>query len=84
MVSLIKKNKHYLRNFEKYIGQIINGIEITWSGLLAAAHLGGQKNVKKFLNSNGKNDYADANGTKISEYLSEFSGYKINKLLNEK
>lgn len=81
MINLMKKNKHYLRNFEKFVGQVINGIEITWSGLLMAAHLGGQGNVKKFLNSDGKYDYADANGTKISEYLSKFSGYKINNLI---
>ena len=32
----------------------MNGIEITESGILAAAHLSGAGNVKKYLRSNGK------------------------------
>ncbi|MCK9417553.1 peptidoglycan-binding protein LysM, partial [Candidatus Dojkabacteria bacterium] len=72
-----KKNKQYLKNYSDYVGKTINDIEITWSGLLAAAHLGGQKHVKDFLKSNGKKDFADANGVEISVYLKEFSGYKL-------
>jgi hypothetical protein len=76
-MAYIKKNEFYLRNHLNYIGKIINGIEITKSGLLAAAHLVGQKKVKLFLTSNGKQDYADGNGVKCSDYMSEFSGYDL-------
>jgi hypothetical protein len=77
MINLMKKNKQYLKNYSDYVGKTINDIEITWSGLLAAAHLGGQKHVKEFLESDGKKDFADANEVKISVYLKEFSGYKL-------
>ena len=77
MVNLMKKNKHYLRNYSDYIGDTIQNIPITWSGVLSASHLGGQGNVKKFLKSDGKNDYADANGVKVSDYLSKFANYRI-------
>ena len=73
----MKKNEYYLRDYMDYIGKIINGIEITKSGMLAAAHLVGQKKVKKFLTSNGKQDPHDGNGTKCSTYMSEFSGYDV-------
>jgi hypothetical protein len=81
MINLLNKNKYYLRNYEKYIGDTINGIVIDWSGILAAAHLGGQKHVKEFLKSNGKKDFADANGVKVSVYMKEFSGYNLNLIL---
>jgi len=77
MLNYLQKNKHYLRNYSDYIGKTINGIEINWSGLLSAAHLAGQKHVKSYLKSNGKTDYADANGVKVSDYLSKFSKYNI-------
>lgn len=78
VVNLLKKNKHYLRNYLHYDGEIINGIKITESGILAASHLVGNKSVKKFLKSNGKIDIADKNGTKCSDYLKKFSGYELN------
>ena len=76
--KLLKYNSKKLRLYYKYIGCSVNHIYITESGLLAAAHLGGAGNVIKFLNSNGKKDFNDGNGTKISNYLIEFSNYKIN------
>jgi hypothetical protein len=81
MINLMNKNKYYLRNYDEYIGDTINGIVIDWSGLLGAAHLGGQKNVKKFLSSNGKTDFADGNGVKVSIYMKKFSGYNINSII---
>ena len=54
MQQLLLHNK---RKLQKYIndfdGQIIHGILVTESGLLAAAHLGGQGSVKKWFR-NGK------------------------------
>jgi hypothetical protein len=74
-------NKHYLSmEIEKYSGKTIKGIKITKAGILAAAHLGGQKNVKKFLKSNGRKDFADGNGTKISKYMTEFQNISDDEL----
>jgi hypothetical protein len=78
VIKLLKKNKYYLRNYYKYIGQTINGVEITESGMLAASHLVGQNAVKRFLASNGKNNDTDGNGVPCSNYLKYFTGYKLN------
>ena len=53
-VAYCKVNKWILRkDIKRSVGKTINGIKITESGILAAAHLGGAGNVKKFLRSNG-------------------------------
>jgi hypothetical protein len=51
------------------LGQSVNGIPVTKPGLLAAAHLVGPSAVKKWLASDGKKTKADANGTKIEDYM---------------
>lgn len=80
MNKLIKINKKILRKYiEQYSGDTINGIVITESGLLAAAHIAGAGSVKKktgvigFLLTRGANDPQDKFGTKLSTYLSEFA-----------
>lgn len=71
-----ERNKWILRkDIKRFVGKTINGIEITESGILAAAHLAGPGNVKKFLRSNGANAFSDAFGTSISYYMKKFSGY---------
>lgn len=78
MIRLIKKNINYLGKYiNKYNGKYINGIKITKSGMIAGCHLLGASNVKKYLDSNGKVDPKDGYGTKLSDYLKNFSGYKI-------
>ncbi len=74
----IARNKWILRReIAAYAGKKIKGITITESGILAAAHLAGAGNVIKFLNSRGKFNVQDAYGTKISDYISRFSGYDV-------
>ena len=74
--ALIARNKWELRKeIAKYSGKVINGIEITESGLVAAAHLGGAGSVKKYLRSNGKNGFKDGFGTSLSSYIRKFAGY---------
>ena len=77
-IALCEINKWILRKeIKRYSGKTINGIEITESGILAAAHLGGAGNVKKFLRSNGTNCFSDAYGAKLSTYLRKFAGYDV-------
>ncbi|WP_309609807.1 peptidoglycan-binding protein LysM [Flavobacterium sp.] len=72
----LSRNKWDLRKeIERYSGKIISGIQITESGMLAAAHLGGAGSVKKFLKSNGRRKFKDGYGTSIMEYLNDFAGY---------
>ena len=75
-VALLAKNKWELKKeIEKHEGTIINGIRITESGILAAAHLGGAGSVKKFFRHNGKRNFRDAYGTSITSYMKIFGGY---------
>jgi hypothetical protein len=70
------RNKWILRkDLKRSVGQTIHGILITESGILAAAHLAGAGNVKKFLRSQGQYQFQDAFGTSIQNYLSAFADY---------
>ena len=79
--ALIARNKWELRKeIQKYSGRVINGVEITESGLVAAAHLGGAGSVKKYLRSNGRNGFKDGFGTSLSSYIRKFSNYDISHI----
>lgn len=72
------RNKWILRkDIKRYVGTTINGILITESGMLAAAHLAGPGNVKKYVRSNGAYNVADAYGTALQDYLTDFAGYEV-------
>jgi hypothetical protein len=76
MQELLKFNQKRLKKYiDKYEGEIIHGVLVTESGLLAAAHLGGAGSVYKWFR-NGK-VRKDGNGVKITSYMSKFSGYKL-------
>ena len=76
MLKLLCYNKNKLQKYiDKFEGHEVNGILITESGLLAAAHLGGPNSVKRWFR-NGK-AAKDGNGVKITTYMQRFSGYKL-------
>jgi hypothetical protein len=76
MMALLLHNKEKLQKYiDIFDGKTINGMLITESGILAAAHLGGQGSVKRYFR-NGK-VFRDGNGTKITSYMNKFSGYDI-------
>ncbi|WGH75786.1 peptidoglycan-binding protein LysM [Tenacibaculum tangerinum] len=80
-VAYCKLNKWILRkDIKRSVGKTINGIKITESGILAAAHLSGAGNVKKFLRSNGATRFNDAYGTSIQSYLKKFAGYDVSTI----
>jgi hypothetical protein len=60
-----------------YLGDTINGIPVTKSGLLAGAHLGGAFGVMLWLDSGGKTNKKDLFGTTIQDYIEKFQGYNI-------
>ena len=67
----LQRSKWFLRKeIEKYVGKKINGIEITESGILAAAHLAGATSVRKYFKCQGNYDFADGNGITLQHYLS--------------
>lgn len=55
-------------------GKSINGIPVTREGMVNVAHLGGKNGLQKFLNSGGRYNPSDANGTSLSDYLAMGSG----------
>jgi hypothetical protein len=75
--TLIKVNLIILEDYEHYIGDSINGVAITKSGMIAASHLGGAGSLEKFLNSNGRINKKDVLGTSIFDYLKKFSYYDL-------
>ena len=69
-------NKRKLQKYiDRFDGCLVDGILITESGILAAAHLGGPGSVKKYFRS-GK-VAKDGNGVKITNYMKRFSGYEL-------
>ncbi|MGB5555799.1 MAG: hypothetical protein WBM83_14170, partial [Flavobacteriaceae bacterium] len=81
----VARNKWILRrDIDRFVGKYIQGIKITESGMLAAAHLAGAGNVKKYLRSYGQMDVMDEYGTTITKYLKRFSGYDMSIVLPKK
>lgn len=79
------RNKWILRrDIKRFQGQYIGGVKVTESGMLAAAHLAGAGNVKKYLRSGGEHAFSDAFGTTIHYYLKKFSGYDTSFIVAEK
>lgn len=75
-VALLSKNKAILQDIiDKYDGKVVNGILVTESGILAAAHLGGAGSVKRYFKNGGKKYIKDAYGTSIRSYMKAFGGY---------
>lgn len=70
------RNKWILkRDIPRFSNKVIKGVKITESGILAAAHLSGPGNVKKFLRSGGEEAFKDGFGTSLKGYLERFAGY---------
>lgn len=81
-VALLSKNKWELKvEIEKYDGEIISGVKITESGILAAAHLGGVGSVKRFFKTNGKKICKDDNGASVKSYMRDFGGYETSGII---
>jgi hypothetical protein len=75
--NLIKINLIYLIDYEHFIGETINGVTISKSGMIAASHLGGAGSLKKYLSSNGRINHKDVFGTSIYDYLKKFCYYDL-------
>lgn len=75
-IANTERNKWILRrDIKNFVGRTVNGVLITESGILAAAHLAGAGSVKNYLRSYGIDNFEDSYGTTISYYMKRFSGY---------
>ncbi|HET7715301.1 MAG TPA: hypothetical protein VFK86_06710 [Bauldia sp.] len=66
----------YLGETQRYAGQVIGGLKVTESGLLAGAHLRGASKMTAFLDGGAVSPPADAFGTTVVEYMTLFAGYR--------
>ena len=71
------KLQHEINTFA---GKNFAGITVTESGILAAAHLLGAGSVKSFFKSDGKTEFADANGTSIINYMKSFQHFDLSNI----
>lgn len=79
------RNKWVLRrDIKRFVGKYIDGVLVTESGILAAAHLAGPGSVKKYLRSYGAVGFTDAYGTTIRNYMKKFSGYDTSFIVPNK
>lgn len=84
-IAYLERNKWVLREeIEAFSGKTLRGIQITESGILAAAHLAGPQNVKRYLRSLGNHNASDANGASIRYYMKKFSGYDLSRIAPDK
>lgn len=80
-----ERNKWILRkDIKRFDGKKINGILVTESGILAAAHLAGPGSVKKFLRSYGNQNSSDAYGSTVRHYMKKFSGYDTSSIVPDR
>ena len=76
MYLLLKHNhKNLNKVITKYNNSTVHGVYVTESGILAAAHLAGAGNVRKWFRKG--EDFKDGKGTKLTSYLKRFSGYQL-------
>jgi hypothetical protein len=78
MVAYMRQNNRELNSIiKKYDGKVVKGVQVTRSGILAAAHLGGSQSVVNYFSTDDWTGLTDANGTSIREYMKTFSKYKL-------
>ena len=83
----VMRNKWILRReISWYSNRYLGGVYVSESGIIAAAHLSGPGNVKKYLRSHcdANLNKKDANGTSISDYMKIFKDYDIKDIPYER
>jgi hypothetical protein len=84
-IALLSRNKWELKEYiVEFDGKIVDGVKITESGILAAAHLGGPGSVKRFLKTDGKRKCKDDYGTSVRSYMRDFGGFETYGIIADK
>ena len=65
------------KGLDRYEGQVIDGVEVTRSGMTSAAHLKGVDELGSYLKSHGRIDGQDRLHTPISTYMKDLGGYPV-------
>jgi hypothetical protein len=69
-------NRIKASGIDQKFGQTINGVPITRDGLVAVAHLGGIRGMQRFVETGGRYNPRDANGTSLMDYFARMGGQK--------
>lgn len=72
MVAQIKR-----LGLDRSIGTSVGGVPVTFSGLIAGAHLVGMGNLQTFINSAGSAIPRDGNGVPITAYIAGLGGCAV-------
>lgn len=67
---------------DRYIGQTIGGVRINQNSIRAMSHLGGVNGVRRFVETGGRYNPADSNGTKLSDYGQRFGAPSLDVLIS--
>lgn len=67
---------------DRYIGQTIGGVRINQNSIRAMSHLGGVAGVRRFVETGGRYNPADSNGTKLSDYGQRFGAPSLDVLIS--
>jgi len=63
-----------VKRYAGHIGQTVDGVLLTLSGIIACFHLLGEGGFRDFVRGKNKKD---GNGTSAKDYLTKFAGYEI-------
>lgn len=66
------------RGLNRFIGQTVGGVPVTQAAIRGMAQIGGITGAKRFLETGGRYNPDDSNGTSIRDYGQRFSGRAIN------
>ena len=83
---LVNKNCNYIRNdnINEFFGTTMNKVELTESGCIAASHLVGYGELKKYALSNGSLNKKDGLGTSVQDYMDLLNYYDMESCCNRK
>lgn len=59
---------------DKQFGQTVGGVRLTPDAFRSMAHLGGKNGAKRFIETGGRHNPADANGVTLRDYGQRFGG----------
>jgi hypothetical protein len=69
-----------LGSLGRYVGTVVNGQVLDEAAIIGMAHLGGTGGAKRYIETGGKYDPADSNGTNLSDYARKFAGKPVNPM----
>lgn len=69
------------RPLSSYVGQTINGQQITQASLIAGAHGHGVGNLQRYLASNGATVHRDGNGVPITDTMNQFRNFDMSSCI---